>query len=60
MGRRQPFAVEIAGSAVSGALHWPAEHPEDDPAAVVLLCHGLPTAGKRTDALFAQMTESLT
>lgn len=60
MGRRQPFAVEIAGSAVSGALHWPPEHPEDDQAAVVLLCHGLPTADERTDALFARITGSLT
>ncbi len=60
MGRRQPFAVEIAGSAVSGALHWPPEDREGEPAAVVLLCHGLPTAGKQTDALFARITESLT
>ena len=60
MGRRQPFAVEIAGSAVSGALHWPPEHPEGESAAVVLLCHGLPTAGKRTGALFGRITESLT
>ncbi len=60
MDRRRPFAVEISGSAVSGKLHWPDEHDEAVPAAVVLLCDGLLDVNKKTDVLCTRIIESLT
>ena len=59
MDRRRPFAVEISGSAVSGKLHWPDEHDEAVPVAVVLLCNGLLDVNKKTEVLCARIIESL-
>ncbi len=60
MDRRRPFAVEISGSAVSGRLHWPHEHDEAVPVAVVLLCNGLLDVNDKTEVLCARIIESLT
>ncbi len=60
MGRRQPFAVEIAGSAVCGSLHWPSEQHRDTPVAAVLLVHGTPKPSAKTHALFEWITEAMT
>ena len=60
MGRRQPFAVEIAGSAVCGSLHWPPEQHSDKPVGAVLLIHGTPKPSAKTHALFEGITDAMT
>ena len=60
MGQHQPFAVEIAGSAISASLHWPSEQDRIAPVGAVLLVHGAPKPSDKTSALFQRITDALT